>query len=205
MILGAITSTAVTIMQALGLPGVVLLMAAESMILPVPSEAVMPFAGYLVARGAYGFWSAAAASVVGTIGGSLLSYWIGRYGGRPFLRRFGRWLLLDESHLAWTETWFARRGHWTIFIARFIPVVRHLVSIPAGMARMRYTPFLLMTGIGGGLWNVFLLWVGFKIGERWEVVHVYSTKADLVLVVLLCAVAVTWFWRQRRKKSLPNP
>lgn len=203
MILVFLTTFAVRVMEALGLPGVFALMAAESMILPVPSEAVMPFAGYLVARGVYGFWAAALVSVVGTLCGSLLSYWIGRYGGRPFLRRFGRWFLIDEGHLDWTERWFARQGSWTIFIARFIPVVRHLISIPAGAARMPYIPFLLMTAIGGGIWNTFLLWVGVRIGARWELVHAYSTKADLVLVILLVLAVVAWYWHQRRyRKSL---
>lgn len=202
MILGFLTTFAVRVMEALGLPGVFALMAAESMILPVPSEAVMPFAGYLVARGVYGFWSAASISVTGTLCGSLLSYWIGRYGGRPFLRRFGKWFLFDESHLTWTEAWFKRRGHWTILVARFIPVVRHLISIPAGAARMSYAPFLLMTAIGGGLWNFFLLWVGFRIGARWEIVHAYSSKADIIFVTLFVIVIVAWYLYQRHRVGL---
>lgn len=201
MLFEKITFAATALLGALGLPGIAALMAAESMILPVPSEAVMPFAGFLVARGAYGFSEAAVASVLGTVFGSLLSYWIGRYGGRPFLRRFGRWFLLDETHLDWTAGWFARHGSWTIFAARFIPVVRHLISIPAGAARMPYLPFLLMTAVGGGIWNIFLLWVGVRLGEQWALVSRYARLMDAVVVVALVFSAVWFIFRHVRSPS----
>ena len=158
-----------------------------------------------MARGAYGFWQAALFALVGTVIGSLLSYWIGRYGGRKFLMRFGRFLLLDETHLAWTEQWFSRHESWTIFVSRFIPVVRHLISIPAGAARMPYGSFVLFTAIGGFIWNTLLLWIGRRIGERWEIVHTYSARADAVLVAVI-VVFICWFIvheRRRRRKISP--
>ena len=200
-----LTGLIISIISTSGYFGVFLLMGAESALIPIPSEVTMPFAGYLAARGAYGFWQAAFFPLVGTVIGSLLSYWIGRYGGRKFLMRFGRFLLLDETHLAWTEQWFLRRGSWTIFVSRFIPVVRHLISIPAGAARMPYGPFVLFTAIGGFIWNTLLLWIGRRIGERWEIVHTYSARADAVLVAVI-VVFICWFIvheRRRRRKISP--
>ncbi|TAL20021.1 DedA family protein, partial [Patescibacteria group bacterium] len=111
-----VAELAVEILNALGYGGLFFLMAAESMILPVPSEAVMPFAGFLVARGQMSFIVAAAAALLGTIAGSLLSYWLGLLGGRAFIRRYGRFFLLEEAHLEWTERWFARYGEKTVFL-----------------------------------------------------------------------------------------
>src|SRR3989344_2465633 len=122
--------------------GVFVLMALESMIAPVPSEVVMPFAGYLALQGQFNFWLVLLASSLGSIFGSFLSYYIGFYGGRPLVLKFGRYLLVEEEHLEWTEKWFRKQGDKTIFISRFVPVVRHLISIPAGIAKMPMRRFL---------------------------------------------------------------
>lgn len=185
MIVSLVSDYILQIMGALGYGGLFLMMAMESMVFPVPSEVVMPFAGFLVEKGDFTFAAAAAVSGLGTVFGSLLSYWMGLFGGRAFIRRYGRYLFLDESHLDWTEKWFSRHGEKTVFVARFIPVVRHLISIPCGLGRMRYPQFLAYTLAGGLVWNTFLLWVGVKIGERWELVHRYSEKVDIVFLALL--------------------
>ncbi len=163
--------------------GVFILMALESMIAPVPSEVVMPFAGYLVLQGKLGFWMALVASSLGSVFGSLLSYYIGFYGGRPLVLKFGRYLLLDEGHLAWTEKWFKKQGDKTIFISRFVPVVRHLISIPAGIAKMQVKKFLVYTFIGATAWNFILLYAGFKLGSHWNKIHQFSKELDLVFVI----------------------
>ena len=117
------------------------LMMLESMVVPVSSELVMPFVGFLVAEGKFSSIIAISATSLGSIVGSLVSYCMGYYGGRPLVLKVGRYLLLNREHLEWTERWFARHGSWTIFVSRFIPVVRHLISIPAGFGRMRIAPF----------------------------------------------------------------
>lgn len=186
-------------MAAGGYPVLVILMALESMIAPVPSEIVMPFAGFLIVQGNFTFLGVAIASALGSAIGSLISYWIGIYGGRKFILRFGKYLLLDEGHLEWTEQWFRKAGEKTIFISRFIPIVRHLISIPAGIGRMSLKKFLFYTFLGALIWNVFLAWLGIKLKERWGIVHDYSSQIDIVAIILL-ALAVGYFIYRHIKK-----
>jgi membrane protein DedA with SNARE-associated domain len=183
--------------------GVMLLMMLESMVAPVPSEAVMPFAGFLIYEGRFTFAGVIASSTLGSILGSLLSYAMGYYGGRRFVLRFGRWLLLNPHDLEVTERFFDKFGNRTIFAARFIPVIRHLISIPAGMGRMHLLPFCLYTIVGAGMWNGFLAWVGWRLKSHWEVVHKYNGIVDLVVVILL-AVALVWFIRSHIKAYRKN-
>ena len=173
-----------------GYISVFVLMVMESMIFPIPSEAVMPFAGFLIAESKFTFTLVIAVSTFGSIVGSLLSYWIGLYGGQPFIERYGRFFLLDREDLAATERFFKKYGNATIFISRFIPVVRHLISLPAGMGRMNLVRFSIYTIIGAGLWNAFLTVCGFYLRKNWEVVMQYSGIVDIaVLVVLVFGIA----------------
>lgn len=169
----------------LGYIGVFLLMAAESMVLPVPSEAVMPFAGFLVATGRFAFWPIAFVSALGCLFGSLLSYAIGYYGATPLVKRYGKYVLLEEKHLEWMQSFFKRRGGLTVFVARFIPVVRHISSIPAGAGKMNLWTFSLYTFIGALLWNTFLLWLGFTLGEHWTLIKEYTLPLDIAVGVIL--------------------
>ena len=171
-------------------------MALESMIAPVPSELVMPFAGFLAANGTFTFAGVVIASGLGSIAGSLLSYYAGRIGGKPLVLRLGRYLLLDASHLEATERYFARHGEKTIFIARLIPVVRHLISIPAGIGRMPIGRFILYTVAGATLWNAFLAWLGMLLRSEWHRIHDYSRIADFIIVGL-GIIAVAWLIRRR--------
>ena len=180
-----------------GYAGAGVLMALESMIAPIPSEAVMPFVGFLVADGRWNLWPAILATSFGSMVGSLLSYLMGFYGGKPLVLKVGKYLLLDRHDLELTEKFFHRRsGTLTIFISRFIPVVRHLISIPAGVGKMPLAPFLVATLIGATLWNVFLLQCGMTLREHWHLVQRYSHQVDLVVVLVLCGGGV-WFVRSR--------
>ena len=173
-----------------GYISVFVLMVMESMIFPIPSEAVMPFAGFLIAEAKFTFTLVIAVSTLGSIVGSLLSYWIGLYGGQPFIERYGRFFLLDREDLAATERFFKKYGNATIFISRFIPVVRHLISLPAGMGRMNLVRFSIYTIIGAGLWNAFLTVCGFYLRKNWEVVMQYSRIVDIaVLAILVFGIA----------------
>ncbi len=172
-------------------------MAMESMIAPVPSEAVMPFVGFLVVDGKWNLWGAIVATSLGSIFGSLVSYYIGAYGGKPLVTKVGRYLLLDHHDLELTERFFRRRsGIMTIFVSRFVPVVRHLISIPAGTGRMPIVPFILATLAGATLWNTFLLVCGMKLREHWPLVQKYSHQVDMAVVILLI-IGVLWFLRSR--------
>lgn len=181
--------------------GVFALMALESMIAPVPSEAVMPFAGYLVLQGKFNFWLALLASSLGSIFGSLLSYYIGVYGGRPFILKFGKYLLLEKEHLEFTERWFNKQGDKTIFISRFIPVVRHLISIPAGIARMPMRKFMVYTFIGASMWNFILLYAGFKLGSQWDKIHEFSKELDIVFVIAVLLFLVYFVQKHHKKRK----
>ena len=181
--------------------GLFILMALESMIAPVPSEVVMPFAGYLVLQGRFTFWAAALVSGLGSILGSLLSYYIGSRLGRPFILKFGKYLLLEEEHLEWTEKWFMKRGNKTIFISRFVPVVRHLISIPAGIAKMSLQKFVLYTFIGATLWNLMLLYAGFKLGEHWDKIHQYSRELDIIFVIAVALFLAYFVWKHHKRKN----
>lgn len=195
----------VQIISAGGYPSLVALMAIESMILPLPSEAVMPFAGFLISEGKMTFTLAILFSTIGSIIGSLISYYIGQYGGNPLLKRFGKYVLLNEEHLMKTEKFFEKYGGRAVFLGRLIPVVRHFISIPAGMARMKMPFFLLYTIIGAAIWNGFLAYVGFILKNNWTTLEHYTKFLDIIIVIILIAVVV-WFLyhriKQKKSKSL---
>jgi membrane protein DedA with SNARE-associated domain len=180
------------IIEQLGYLGAGILMALESMIAPVPSELVMPFVGFLAAEGTFSIPASILATSLGSIVGSLLSYYIGFFGGRPFVLKLGRYLLLNQEHLKWTEQWFAKHGSWTVFVSRFIPVVRHLISIPAGLGRMKIVPFCVYTLIGATIWNSFLLLCGYRLRQNWTLVQQYSHELDLAVAAILVVCAI-WF------------
>ncbi|MBI2144437.1 DedA family protein [Candidatus Woesearchaeota archaeon] len=194
-----------SVIASTGYLGVFVLMTLESMVAPVPSELVMPFAGFLVADGKLNLWLVIIASSLASITGSLISYAIAYFGEKELIHKFGRFVFLDKDELDWTQRWFEKRGSITILISRFIPVIRHLISIPAGLAKMDLKKFVLFTAVGATAWNSFLLWVGMQLRERWEAVHKYSSQLD-VLVIVLIVVAVAYYAyrhiRRHGKKSL---
>ncbi len=202
MITEQITELAVKILDTTSYAGAAGLMILESMIAPVPSEAVMPFVGFQVADGKWNLWLAIASTSAGSMIGSLLSYWMGYYGGKPLVLKVGKYLLLNQRDLERTEQFFHRRaGTWTLFLSRFIPVVRHFVSIPAGMGRMNLVPFCLATFFGATIWNTFLLWCGMKLRDNWKVVQKYSHQADIVIVALGVIGVAWWFWSRRKQNA----
>lgn len=207
MITELISKIAVQILETTAYAGAFILMALESMIAPVPSEAVMPFVGFLVTDGKWNLWLALLATSLGSLAGSLASYWMGYYGGKPLVLKVGKYLLLNRHDLELTERYFNRKqGLYTVFLARFIPVIRHFISIPAGMGKMPLVPFMLVSLVGATLWNGFLLYLGMRLREHWTVVQKYSHQVDIVIVVL-AVIGIGWFLRSRlaaRKRRLDN-
>ncbi len=197
----SISGFAVSCLEATGYLGAAFLMALESMIAPVPSEAVMPFVGFLVADKRWSLEMAILSTSCGSLAGSLASYAMGRWGGRALVLKAGKYLLLSPHDLEMTERFFARRrGAWALFISRFIPVVRHLISIPAGAGAMPMGPFVLATLLGATIWNSFLLYCGMKLREHWSLVQQYSHQADLVVLAFLLT-GVGLFVLSRRRKQ----
>jgi membrane protein DedA with SNARE-associated domain len=188
-----------------GLMGAAGMMALESMIAPVPSEVVMPPLGFAVARGEFGWSEAIIATSLGSLIGSLISYYLGYFGGKPLVMKIGKYLLLNEEHLDLTSHWFQKHGGLTVFICRFIPVVRHFISIPAGIARMNLLKFCAYTLIGATIWNSCLLWVGFKfqkqLQEHPELIEHYRKPVDIVIVVIGVVVVGIWVGKQLQRRK----
>src|SRR5438093_12073812 len=173
----------------LGYPGIVVLMAMESSILPVPSELVMPPAGYWAAKGEMSFLVALTCGVVGSVIGALANYYGAQLIGRPLIQRYGRYVLLSEKNLLRSERFFAQHGEIITLIGRLFPVIRHLISIPAGLHRMPLPKFILYTAVGAAVWCAILTWIGYFLGQhegvlRTEEIHRYVTWALVVLIPL---------------------
>lgn len=188
----------------LGYPGIVALMAMESSILPVPSELVMPPAGYWAAKGEMSFVIAVACGVLGSVIGALANYYGARWIGGPFLRRYGKYVFLTESALTRSERFFAQHGEFSTFVGRLFPVVRHLISIPAGLHRMPLPKFIGYTALGALVWCTILTWIGYALGRNEAVlqneeVQRYVTWAILALIPIVAIAAVIYVRRRRRQ------
>lgn len=192
--------------ETTGYFSIFVLMAMESMIFPVPSEAVLPPAGLLIAQGRFSFAGVALASTLGSIAGSLASYYMGAYGGKPFIEKFGKYFLLDKKALETGEKYFSKHGDITIFVCRFIPVVRHLISIPAGAGRMNIIKFTIYTMVGAAMWNALLTWAGIKWGQAgWDLIMEYAHSIDLFIVAAIVIFGAYFFWKHYRKNKIARP
>jgi membrane protein DedA with SNARE-associated domain len=190
-----------SLIAATGYGGIVILMAIESACIPLPSELIMPFAGYLVFSGAMKLLWVATAGAIGCNLGSLIAYEIGYHGGRPLVERYGRWVLMGRRELDWSDRFFARWGYLAVFVARMLPVVRTFIALPAGIARMPRLRFHIYTFLGSWPWCFLLAWFGMKMGENWRQLGKYLHKFDVVIVVLL-VVGIIWFVRSHWKNRL---
>jgi membrane protein DedA with SNARE-associated domain len=188
----------------LGYPGIVALMALESSILPVPSELVMPPAGYWAAKGEMNFVIAVACGVLGSVIGALANYYGAHWIGGPFLRRYGKYVFLTESALARSERFFAQHGEFSTFVGRLFPVVRHLISIPAGLHRMPLPKFIGYTALGSFVWCTILAGIGYALGRneaalRNEEVKRYVTWTIVALIPIVAGAAAVYVRRRRRQ------
>ncbi len=189
----------------LGYPGLFILIVLESTMVPIPSLLVMPFAGYLASQGHFSLAVILIINSVGALLGSALSYWLGAAGGKPLLLKYGKYVFVRPKDIEKTEEFFAKHGRWTVLIGRFLPVVRHIISIPAGIARMPLIPFFTQTFIGSTVWGGGLMLMGYGLGARWEAIAAQAKKVDLLIavgiVLVLVAVAVRFIMKRRRERS----
>ncbi len=193
-----ISALIVAVIAALGYPGVILMMAIESACIPVPSEVIMPFSGYLVSTGRFSLQLVAAGGAVGCLLGSYAAYAVGASGGRWFLLRYGRWVLIAPHELEIAERFFARWGSPAVFSSRLLPVVRTFIAFPAGVARMRLLPFTVYTLAGSYLWCLMLAWAGMKLGQHWKALGPYFHRFDGAIAALaLVGVAYVLYHRIR--------
>ncbi|MCU1265786.1 MAG: Alkaline phosphatase [Acidobacteria bacterium] len=195
----------VAVISALGYWGVALLMAIESACIPLPSEIIMPFAGYLVSRGEMNIWGVGIAGAIGCVLGSLVAYWVGMYGGRPLIEKYGRYVLISRQDLELADRWFSRYGEAIIFTSRLLPAVRTFIAFPAGVARMNLTRFVLYTFAGSLPWCLGLAYVGQKLGEKWnkdETLKTLFHRFDFVIGII-GVLAIIW-WVRRHLKHLKD-
>ncbi|HWR37203.1 MAG TPA: DedA family protein [Clostridia bacterium] len=194
--------------SATGYLGIVLMMAIESACIPLPSEIIMPFSGYLVYTGRFSsLWMVATLGAIGCNVGSVLAYEIGYYGGRPLVERWGRYILLNMHDLDMSERFFAKYGDVTVFVARLLPVVRTFIALPAGIARMPRVRFHVYTFLGSWPWCYMLAYVGLKLGESWNTNPALKTwfhRFDAVIGGILI-LGVIWFvwshWQHRARAA----
>lgn len=199
------------IIESLGYLGIALIMFAENIFPPIPSELVMPFAGYVAGLpdSELNIWVVWVAGVVGTVLGAIVLYYIGMYVGDPvvraFLRRWGKWFTVSEKDYDRALAFFGKYGMPVIFFGRLIPIIRSIISIPAGAERMPMGPFLLYTTIGSAIWSAILTYAGFVLGENWEAVLAFTDEYQsitlVVLIVLFVALVAWWLIRGRKQSA----
>lgn len=184
---------------AMGYPGVFLLMAMESSIIPVPSELVMPPAGYLAYQGKMNIWLAILCGTVGSLAGAYANYYASHYLGRPLIIKYGKYVLITPEKFERVEKFFLRHGEISTFIGRLLPVVRHLISIPAGLYGMNHLRFSLYTLLGAGIWCSVLAGIGYVIGENQQQIMQYAHQAVIWVLVASAALIAVYVWWHRRK------
>jgi len=190
----------ISVISTLGYFGVVMLMAIESACIPLPSEVIMPFSGYLVHTGQFNLWLLAFMGALGCNVGSLVAYEIGYYGGRPLVERYGSYVLLGQHELDWTDRFFARFGDVTVLVSRMLPVIRTFIALPAGIGRMPRLRFHIYTFIGSFPWCLGLAYLGLKAGQHWDYLGKYFHQFDKVIAAIIL-IGIIWFvwshWKNR--------
>jgi len=194
-ILEIIGSWIINVISHLGYFGVVLLMAIESANIPLPSEIIMPFSGYLVSTGQFNLWWVGFFGAVGCVFGGALSYWIGMIGGRPLIEKYGKYILISHHDLDMADRWFKKYGEITAFVGRLLPIVRTFISFPAGIAKMNFKKFLLYSFLGSLPFCIFLAWVGQKMGENWNSLKKYFHEFDLAIGLAIIAGIIWYVYR----------
>lgn len=200
-ILEALARFIISVISQSGYLGIVLLMGIESACVPLPSEVIMPFSGYLVSSGRFKLAGVALAGAFGCNVGSFVAYYLGALGGRALVEKYGRYVLVTRHDLELADCWFARYGNWAVFFARLLPVVRTFIALPAGIARMNFLRFNVYTFLGSLPWCWALAYAGLKLGERWVILREYFRRFDTALGILI-VMGAAWFVRNRWRNRL---
>jgi membrane protein DedA with SNARE-associated domain len=188
----------VSTISLLGYSGIVLLMAIESACIPLPSEIIMPFSGYLVSTHQMNLWLVALAGAIGCVLGSLVAYWVGSKGGRPLIEKYGRYLLISRHDLDLADRWFEKRGELIIFTSRMLPAIRTFIAFPAGVARMNLPRFVIYTFLGSFPWCLGLAYAGQKLGEKWnrdDTLKTWFHRFDFMILIAGLLLAAWWIKR----------
>lgn len=200
-IIDTLTHFITQVISATGYIGVALLMGIESAAIPLPSEIIMPFAGFLVSEGRFSLWGVAMAGAIGSMVGSFVTYEIGAIGGRKLVERYGKYVLISEHDLALADKFFARFGLFATFIGRMLPVVRTFISVPAGISRVKRVPFFIYSFIGSYIWSYTLAYFGYKLGPAWATLRERVHGFDTAVVLLIIAGVLWWVWRHFKNRK----
>lgn len=182
-----------------GYVAVAVLMAMENACIPIPSELILGFAGYLVSAGKMNFTMALSAGIVGGMLGSIFAYAVGYKGGRSFVDRYGKYFLVKKSHVDAAQNWFDRYGIKAVFFSRLLPVIRTFISLPAGFARVDLRRFLIYTFLGSLPWTALILWAGLLLGDNWQVLMQIGHEAAIIFVVICVLIVAFMYLRHKRK------
>jgi membrane protein DedA with SNARE-associated domain len=188
----------ITTISTLGYSGIVLLMAIESACIPLPSEIIMPFSGYLVSTGQMNLWAVGFAGAVGCVLGSLVAYWVGSKGGRPLIEKYGRYVLVSPHDLDMADRWFKNYGEIIVFVSRLLPAIRTFIAFPAGVARMNLKRFIIYTFAGSLPWCLGLAYVGQLLGKKWnedDTLKTWFHRFDFLIGIAAVLLAAWWIWR----------
>jgi membrane protein DedA with SNARE-associated domain len=190
----------ISIISHTGYGGIFLLMLVESCGIPMPSEVIMPFSGFLVASGQLNFWLVALIGALGNLVGSWLAYWIGSKGGRPLIEKYGKYILISRHDLNLADKWFSKYGDLTVFFGRLLPVIRTYISFPAGIAKMNFKKFTLYTFIGALPWCLLFTWLGVKMGNHWDQIQKTLHNFDMLMLFLVILAIVLYVWRHLKNR-----
>ena len=186
---------------AMGYPGIFILMAMESSVIPVPSELVMPPAGYLAHEGQMNIWVSILMGTVGSLVGAYANYFASHWLGRPLVIKYGKYVWITEEKFAKVERFFLSHGEISTFIGRLLPVIRHLISIPAGLAGMNHLRFTIYTLAGAGIWCTILAWIGWFIGKEQALIMRYSHQAVIGVIIFSAVLVAVYVWRHKKKAA----
>lgn len=199
-ILAILSAFIISTISSIGYFGIMLLMAIESAAIPLPSEIIMPFSGYLVSQGNFSFWLVVLYGAIGNVIGSVIGYYVGFFGGRPVVEKYGKYFLIRRHEIERAEQWFKDYGQSTVFFSRLLPAVRTFISLPAGIAKMNLGKFIFYTFLGSYPWSLGLTYIGYALGGEWESVKEYFRKLDIMIVAIM-VIFVVWFIWKRQKQS----
>ena len=202
VILSWLSLAIINIISTTGYLGIFGLMALESACIPIPSEVIMPFSGFLVWEGRFELAPVILWGALGNLAGSVLAYWVGAWGGRRLVEKYGKYLLISSHDLNLADNWFAKYGQVTVFASRLLPVARTFISFPAGIARMPFKKFCAYTLLGSLPWSFVLAYAGLIAGENWDFLKIYFHKFDLAIAGIILVMAVWWIWRHFNQRTV---
>ena len=184
--------------------GVAALMGLESAAIPLPSEIIMPLSGSLVPTGQFSLFGIALAGAIGSVIGSWVLYWLGEYGGRPLIEKYGKYILISRHDLDLADKFFTKYGAWSTFFGRMLPVVRTYISAPAGIAKMPFWKMTFSCLAGSFLWSYALGWIGVRLGENWQIIETYFRKFDIVIVIVIIIALTYWIKRHLKHRNIES-